>query len=365
MNSKSLFLSALGYLLFSYVEPALAQRSATSECEALADEPLLLHRYPGIVNVYIENDLFANRDADYTSGVKFSWVSPNLQDFEQDRCMPPWLRAANRVLTRLHPGPKDAQYHQRNVVFTLGQSMFTPVDKDRTDLIKDDRPYAGYAYAGFAYNARNDWQMETVEIQLGMIGPGSGARRAQDFIHKIRGLDLFQGWDNQIPNELGFLATYERKHKWEVHSHSTGFGADFITHGGLSLGNVRTSLNAGAEARIGWHIPNDFGTSPIRPAGDNNAPLPGQTPFDANRLGVHLFASVDARAVARDFSIDGTLFSDSHSVKRRPFVADLSAGLALRYQGWKVGFSRVFRTREFVGQAQTPRYGSFTISREY
>jgi hypothetical protein len=78
-----------------------------------------------------------------------------------------------------------------------------------------------------------------------------------------------------------------------------------------------------------------------------------------------VFASVDARAVARDFSLDGTLFSDSHSVKRRPFVADMSAGVAFRYDGWKLGFSRVFRTREFVGQVKTPRFGSVTLSKEY
>jgi hypothetical protein len=243
--------------------------------------------------------------------------------------------------------------------------MYTPVDNTRTDLIKDDRPYAGYAYAGFAYNARNDWQMETVEINLGIIGPGSGARRAQNFIHKVRGIDRFLGWDNQVPSEFGLLVTYERKHKWQWQAQASGFGADFISHGGVSLGNVRTSLNLGGEARLGWYLPDDFGTSPIRPAGDNNAPRPGHVPFDTTHLGAHLFASIDARAVARDFSLDGTLFSDSHSVKRRPFVTDMSAGVAFRYNGWKLGFSRVFRTREFVGQVKTPRFGSVTLSKEY
>ncbi len=355
---------ALCLLLSLFSSVAIAQ-SRPAICESHEDEPLFFHRYPGVVNFYLENDLFAKQDSDYTAGFKLAWVSPNLGDFSTDRCLPPWLRAANRYLTRLHPGPKDSQYDRRNVVFTLGQAMYTPRDRARSDLIVEDRPYAGWSYLGFAYNARNDWQMETVEINLGMVGPASGARQAQDFIHKLRGFELFNGWDNQLRNELGVVATYERKHKWFQTPVASGLDYDFITHAGISLGNVRTSLNAGGEIRFGWNIPDDFGSSPIRPAGDNNAPHPSAKPFDPRVGGIHAFISVDGRAVARDISLDGNLFSDSHSVKKKPFVADASVGIATTYAGWKVGFSRVFRTREFVGQPRAPRFGSVTVSLEY
>jgi lipid A 3-O-deacylase len=355
----------IGLGLLAVCNAVFAQTTRPAICESHDDEPLFFHRYPGVVNVYLENDLFANRDQDYTSGFKVAWVSPNLSDFSSDRCLPPWLRAASRYLTRLHPGPKNDQYDRRNVVFTLGQAMYTPGDRTRKDLIVNDRPYAGLATLGFAYNARNDWQMDTFEINMGMVGPASGARQAQNAIHRLRKFELFEGWDNQIPNEFAFLATYERKRKWFQTPISRGLDYDLITHAGVSLGNVRTSLNAGGEARIGFNIPDDFGTSPIRPAGDNNAPHPSAKPFDPRTTGAHLFASVDARAVARDISLDGTLFSDSHSVKKKPFVADASVGVAFNYSGMKLGFSRVFRTREFVGQPKTPRFGSVTFSLEY
>ena len=45
---------------------------------------------------------------------------------------------------------------------------------------------------------------------------------------------------------------------------------DVIPHFGFS-GNVATYANAGLK-RAGWGLPDDFGTSPIRPAGDNSAP---------------------------------------------------------------------------------------------
>jgi lipid A 3-O-deacylase len=343
-----------------------AQTSARpAQCLDQPDEPFFLSRYPGVINVYLENDLFANRDSDYTSGVKVAWISPNLGDFSTDRCLPPWLRAANRYLTRLHPGPKDELYDRRNVVFTLGQAMYTPRDRYRTDLIVEDRPYAGWLSLGFAYNARNDWQMETAEINIGMVGPAAFARHAQNFIHDVRRIDRFLGWDNQLKNEFGIQAVYERKHKWFQNPINSGFDYDVITHGGLSLGNIATYANAGAEFRIGWNIPDDFGTSPIRPAGDNNAPHQSAKPFDPRRAGVHLFASLDGRAIARDIFLDGNTFADSHSVKRKPFVADASVGASMSYAGWKLAYSKVFRTREFVGQASPPRFGSVSVALEY
>jgi lipid A 3-O-deacylase len=355
----------LGFSLAFFALTASAQIARPSACAEDATDNYILSRYPGVVNVYIENDLFANRDQDYTSGVKLAWISPNLGDFSTDRCLPPWLRAANRYLTRLHPGPADSTYDRRNVVFTLGQAMFTPKDRTRTDLILDDRPYAGWLYLGFGYNARNTWQMETLEANIGMVGPASLGQHAQNVIHDIRRIPRFAGWSNQLHNELGLQLVYERKHKWFQNPISAGFDYDVITHGGASIGNVLTYLNGGAEFRVGWNIPDDFGTSPIRPAGDNNAPHPRSQPFDTRRAGLHAFVSLDGRLVARNIFLDGNTFGDSHSVKKKGAVADASVGIAGSYAGVKLAFSRVFRTREFTLQKKAPNFGSITVSIEY
>src|SRR5690606_40105975 len=67
------------------------------------------------------------------------------------------------------------------------QTCALPIsDRHRRDLIAEDRPYAGWLYMGFAYNARQEAKMDTVEIDIGMVGPASLAHQAQDFIHDLR-----------------------------------------------------------------------------------------------------------------------------------------------------------------------------------
>src|SRR5690625_7865836 len=73
--------------------------------------------------------------------------------------------------------------------------MYTPEDMKRTDLIENDRPYAGPLYMGLGWNRRvhpEDRSYEMLdqrELTLGVIGPMSLAREAQNLVHDIRGLE--------------------------------------------------------------------------------------------------------------------------------------------------------------------------------
>lgn len=320
-----------------------------------------LKKYPDVYNFYYENDLFAGTDNNYTSGAKFSWVSANLEDYIHDPCLPKWVRQLNRISEIVQPGVFDT----RNMVVSFGQEIYTPTDKYRSDLIVNDRPYAGWLYLGLAYNARNDKDMEVTEIDIGMVGPASLAKQSQDFIHRLRGIDRFQGWSNQLNNELGIQFVKERKTKVFNYSRSSGPKIDAITHYGYSLGNVKTYLNAGMEVRIGTYLPNDFGTSPIRPASDSNAPLPMNVSHRLADGGIHAFVSVDGRAVARNIFLDGNTFSDSHSVSKRYFVGDVAAGIAWQWVGGKITYAQYLRSKEFRGQVKPQSYGSITLSLEY
>ncbi len=320
-----------------------------------------LRNYPGVYNFYYENDLFAGTDNNYTNGIKLSWVSANLQDYTSDPCLPKWVRRLNYLSKRVQPG----SYDSRNMVVSGGQEMYTPTDRTRRDLITDDRPYAGWLYLGMAYNARNEKEMDTVEINVGVVGPASLARQAQNFIHDLRGIDRFEGWDNQLHNELGIMLVHEKKRRvLQVAEHGMP-KMDAITHYGYAVGNVKTYLNAGVEFRIGSHLPNDFGTSPIRPASDSNAPLPAGAMRRLEDGGLHAFVSLDARAVAHNIFLDGNTFTDSHSVSKRYFVGDVAAGIAWQWSGGKITYAQYLRSKEFRGQDKPQSYGSITISFEY
>ena len=320
-----------------------------------------LKQYPDVYNLYFENDLFTGSDNNYTNGVKLSWISANLEDYVNDPCLPHWVRQLNHYSEWLQPGAFDA----RNMVVAFGQAMYTPDDPKRRDVIKDDRPYAGWLYMGLAYNARTENRMDTTEIDIGVVGPASLARQSQDFIHDLRGFDRFEGWGNQLHDELGLQFVRERKNRIYRYAAADAPQIDAITHYGYSLGNVRTYLNAGAEMRIGSFLPNDFGVSPIRPAGDSNAPLSSNATRRMAQSGLYGFVSFDVRAVAHDIFLDGNTFADSHKVDKKYFVGAMAAGIAWQWPGGKITYAQYMSSKEFRTQKDTHSFGSVTLSLEY
>lgn len=323
-------------------------------------EQSTLNQQPPAVAFRVDNDLFGgeHQDQGYTNGASLTFVSPNLTDYTDDPCLPRLARAVNRYLERLHPG----QFQQQNMVFSIGQGLFTPTDYTRKDLIEDDRPYAGVLLASFGYNVRNETQLRTTQLQLGVVGPAALGRQVQNAVHDLLGDDKFQGWDNQLHNEPVVRLVHERMRRWPGDSavNAGGWGWDAISHWGGAVGNLSTHANGGFEVRFGWRLPDDFGSSPLRPAGENTAP---SSQSWAPGWSTHLFLTTDARWVLRDITLDGNTFRNSHSVDKRPFVADIGYGLALRRGHWKFALARYHRTREFDRQKETPVFGSFTISR--
>jgi hypothetical protein len=316
------------------------------------------------LNMYVENDLFSETDQDYTSGIRFSWVSPDVSDYLEDESieeLPKWVRSINKRLTFLHDSHEGLQ---RNVIVSLGQQMFTPQDLDAVDLVEDDRPYAAWLFLGLGYQTRKDNQLDTLEVNLGWIGPAALGQEAQDAIHDLRGFEKFKGWDNQLRNEPGFTATWEHKRKIRGFHPNSRFGWDVIGHSGITIGNIRTHLNAGAEFRFGWALPDDFGTSAIRPGGENSTPDSAWDPrfYGDDKWGLHFFGAFDIRLVGQDIFLDGNSFKTSHSVAKESFVAEAAVGLAFVYGGGRISYQHIFRSREFSEQDHSHSYGSLAIS---
>jgi len=337
-------------------------------CALLAATPAVQAR-PGddswTLSLYMENDLFDDTDRQYTSGVRASWVSPVIDSFIDDPAIPAWIRGANRALTVLDPLPARFEKDpSRRLVVTLGQQMYTPEDRERTTLDPDDRPYAGWLYLGFGYHTQTRHKLNSFEVDLGVVGPWSLAHESQDLIHDLRGFDRFEGWDNQLHNEPGIQLIYERKQRLLFGGLVDNFQHDLIGHAGGSLGNVATYLNTGVEYRIGYNLPMDFGTSALRPGGDNSTPT-AVDPRLHNEWGMHLFLSLDGRWVLRDIFLDGNTFRDSHSVDKEPLVGDAVWGVAATWERWKLSLANYYRTRQFEGQDGGHKFGSISLSYSY
>ncbi len=335
--------------------------------------------------VRLENDLLTGTDRNYTNGVSLALVSRDIEGRLRPECLPLPLGLYTRLLARLDPGFRRgaaAASTSQNVVARVGQAMYTPADETRSDLIENDRPYAGLLYLGLAWNRRVHAQgsahemLDSRELTLGVIGPWSLAEESQNLIHDLRGIDRFGGWDHQLRNEPAVQLAMERKFKpYAEGAVRSGWTHDAIGSFALRAGNIETAASAGVELRAGWNIPNDFGSYPIRPGGENRPPsavagLRASNPRStrAPRPGAHAFVNLEARAVAWDFSLDGNLMHASHHVTRRPWVAQAALGVSSQWliagRGLRVALMRVWRTSEFEEQAGHHAFGSIALSLE-
>ncbi len=158
--------------------------------------------HTGSWEITIENDSWgSNTDQHYTHGTRLTRRSHYLPD---------WLRRTAGWF------PCIACSNPSSVEYEFGQEIFTPENTAGIELIENDRPYAGWAYAKTTLSAvrpianSNRELFDAIGFQLGVVGPASFARQTQSFVHKRTGVTMPQGWDNQLGHEIGVVLTYTR-----------------------------------------------------------------------------------------------------------------------------------------------------------
>jgi lipid A 3-O-deacylase len=312
---------------------------------------------------YLENDTFAGTDRHYTSGVRLTWISPDLSHFREHQPLPEW----SQPLIKRLPFINKPGYHHA-VYFSIGQKICTPEDITRSDLIEEDRPYAGLAYLAIGFQSKNNRRMETLEFDVGIIGPHSYAGDVQTEFHEWIDSPIPRGWDNQLDDEAVAAVVYMHKIKLIQSGLGNGFNYDLIPQVGGGLGNLKTYANAGAQFRIGWNLPNDFGTFLIRPSCECNVPIDERDPrfFPRyHRFGVNVFIALDLNAILYDIFLDGNTFKESHSVDKEFYTANIMAGFSLIVSRFKMSYAYVYQTKEFKNQQKGNVFGTITISFTY
>lgn len=314
------------------------------------------------LTLYLENDLFGfnNKDRYYTHGTKISWISGDLSNYRQIESIPAWTHRLIEMLPYIN---RPGSLHTVSV--SLGQNIYTPEDKTRSDLINEDRPYGGITYLGMGLHRKTPLRMDTFELALGIVGRHSYAQDCQIAIHRGIGSVKPRGWSHQLRDEPVLNLYLERKRKLFQARADGGFGYDVIPHLGVAAGTVFTGVNLGGQGRFGWNLPNDFGTYLIRPGSDSSAPLDDSDPRlnqPMRRPGIHFFCGVDGKAVLRNIFLDGNTFRESHSVDKKYLVADFIAGVGVIVHRFKITFSYVYRTKEFKSQGGEQQFGAIALS---
>jgi hypothetical protein len=290
------------------------------------------------IGLWWDNDILSGTDRDYTNGVQAYYVTAGGDPKIRNRLDP---------LLATPSGCASERYG-----FAIGQKMFTPEDLTRTNPSVDDRPYAGWMFARVSLLSETPKVVEQFALDLGVVGPGSGAAETQQFIHKnMPAADYPRGWGYQIQNEPGFVLSYDRLWRKEQYDQK-GFGYDLSPHASASLGNIYTFVGGGATLRLGWDLPPPVG-APVA-SSRTITPIPYQ---DATGDGFvwYLFASAEGRLVARDIFLDGNSFRDSRSVERIPAVGAMELGATFHLSG-SVGDSFPGANLTLAHVVNTPTY---------
>jgi hypothetical protein len=320
----------------------------------------------GTFSIQLENDFFAratNTDRHYTNGFRLAWVSaPN-------EGVPNWV---SRPLSPPDPFFATAGVPTtRRFGFALGQSIFTPDDTESRNLVRNDRPYAGWLYTSFSYQStyepkehRGSGLQDTFALELGVVGPWALGEEVQNSYHRLINVSESNGWRHQLRNEPGVSLVVERRYRTDTLYFGSGdsLGADVIPNVAVSLGNVATNASIGGLLRIGRAegLGSDFGPPRIRPS------LPGSENFyPQSGLSWYFFIGAEARAVGRDIFLDGNTFRDSYHVDKRYVVGDFQAGLAFLYRGFRISYTHVVRSPEFKQQTLWDQFGALSISANF
>jgi hypothetical protein len=318
---------------------------------AAGDEPLL----GPVSNVWLENDLVVMTDQHYTHGSRISHTFAEQPEANHES------RWDGRLADSLpHFGLRPVAWRGS---LSLTQNIYTPVDTAATGLMPDDRPYAGWLFMTGSLLRRGTTAagtplLDVWTLQAGVVGPAALGEEAQNGVHRIRSLPLAQGWANQLSNEPDIATGYARTARFTVPL-SERVRGEFIPHFGVRLGTVQTFASIGAQWRLGFNPPPDFGWRSI----DEVIPASGGQPMDGSgSRGFHLFFGVEGRVFGHNMLLQGNLFHDSHHVDMQPFVGEVTIGAVYSGKRWDIAYTHQVRSNEFQDQGDVDSFGSFSVA---
>lgn len=131
--------------------------------------------------------------------------------------------------------------------FKFGQEIYTPRYILATNTALMDRPYAGYLFLRSVLDTF--WKRKNslrLGLDLGVIGPSSGAEWLQTRWHEWFNFPQPRGWEYQISNIPVVNMDLEYTHSWVISS-----GMDFISNSKVQAGTAFNTLSSGVSFRAG------------------------------------------------------------------------------------------------------------------
>jgi len=236
---------------------------------------------------------------------------------------------------------------------SAGQKMYNAYSGYAPKKEFQDRPFAGYLYAGFkaGFFYKNESVLKT-GIELGTVGPNALGEDSQELLHKIVGFYEISGWQYQIRNELTANLRLEFTHRlFRAENNRT----DMAFESYLNAGTAWNSAGAGLVLRTGRINPY-FQSAYTHASIQNNTAAPAENES-------YFYIKPQLNYVAYDITIQGSLFKDNSPVtfKTKPFVFAQQIGYNYSTPRFTFDFSLLFKSKELKSKARPHQYGSIAL----
>jgi hypothetical protein len=156
-----------------------------------------------------DNDTFVGSDNAFTAGWSVQVHSQPLDEWTPG--LADWI---GRV-----PGLRDDGKGGRIARWPWGvtQLIITPDDVTIAAPQPDNAPWAGILGGYVSWSAYDNKRLAALQAYLGCVGPCSGAKEAQRFVHEDLGFgEMPEGWSNQIEDNVLVNRNYEYRRKlWD------------------------------------------------------------------------------------------------------------------------------------------------------
>lgn len=307
--------------------------------------------HAGLLNVAWDNDLLTGSDKGYTNGLRLSWLSTAAeQNDECKTCVVAGLRDGFSWLPGVgSPGSRHA------VAVSLRQMMVTPENIEAAAPQYDDIPYMGYLSVESFLYSWNHTRMTGYGITAGIIGPDSGAERAQKWVHKISGSTDPQGWDNQLGTDIVGGLHVTHAHRFLVLGEKQAIRNEFVWGASAQASTFLSNAMLGIFWRAGRNLPGNF--VPEYAGLSSSIGLPGL--LDTTGKGWSVFAGLIGEAIPYSYLEER---SGPYTFEQRTLVGHVSLGAGLHTDNFQVALTLRATTAQEETNKDPLTFGTLSLT---
>jgi len=302
------------------------------------------------------NDFFAGTDKHFTNGVALSWLD-DTYEHKDDSSINAYSELMIGAFKAVSPNGLDSS-KRYSAGASLSQIILTPEDTTISTPQYDDVPYTGYLALGLYLFEWDDNNFVEYRVDLGVVGPDSGAQQMQNTFHSLLGNEHAKGWDTQLGTKYTINALYRRGYiSWESSS-SDSLSMDWFNHAGLQLGTFEIDAFAGTMFRIGDNYIQTFNVH--YPYLREEAGLL-EVDKKCKGFGWSLSTGINGSALGYSHIVDQAQ-KEGYDISHRTFAASLYLGAELYYNAHKLAYFYQSQTPYTHQQDSADIFGSFVYS---